>query len=293
VILLFRRAVITDEISQDFEHAVKLAHQYGLNGVELRSVWDKNPHELTNNEVSKIQETIQQYGMQLPCLAAPIFKCKLRDDLEYQEHLRILEKTIEVAGKLKAGLIRGFTFWDEGSFETDLPLIIEKIAAVQPMLEKAGITMVIESDPTTSANSTQKLERVFNRKTFTHVKALWDPGNNLYINEAERPFPESYERLKSFIGHIHIKDIKHDPVTGQPDGCRLGTGEVGFVEVFKRLKQDGYNGWLTLETHFRLRRQLSESLLALPKGSAFSLGGEEATIQCLESWNDIIRVEEF
>ena len=33
---MFRRAVITDEISQDFEHAVTIARQFGIEGVELR-----------------------------------------------------------------------------------------------------------------------------------------------------------------------------------------------------------------------------------------------------------------
>ena len=45
---MFKKGVITDEISQDFKTAVDLALKYGLNGIEIRSVWEKGPHELQN-----------------------------------------------------------------------------------------------------------------------------------------------------------------------------------------------------------------------------------------------------
>lgn len=40
---MFRLAVITDEISQDLETVISFAHTWGLQGVELRSVWEKAP----------------------------------------------------------------------------------------------------------------------------------------------------------------------------------------------------------------------------------------------------------
>ena len=41
---MFKKGVITDEISQDMGQAVELASKYGLDGVEIRSVWEKSPH---------------------------------------------------------------------------------------------------------------------------------------------------------------------------------------------------------------------------------------------------------
>lgn len=45
---MFKYGVITDEISQDFETALDVAAKYKLDGVEIRSVWDKSAHELDN-----------------------------------------------------------------------------------------------------------------------------------------------------------------------------------------------------------------------------------------------------
>ena len=286
---MFKRAVITDEISQDLSQALKIMQRFELEGVELRSVWEKNPHEWDKEQLNQIKSKIAAAGMQTCCLAAPVFKCKLGNEAEYQQHLNILERSMEVANELGANLVRGFTFWDNGRFDEALPEIVEKIGATESLLQKNGITLVIESDPATAANSSQRLERVLQQIASPNIKALWDPGNNLYVPDAEQPFPEGYERLKSYIGHIHVKDVSHDPLSGAAEACSFGKGEVGFANVFTRLKADQYNGWLSLETHYRIRGALSEDLLALPKGSAFSIGGAEATSEALENWDRILR----
>lgn len=286
---MFKRAVITDEISQDFVYAADIADRYGLDGLELRSAWEKNPHELNSSEVQLIKKVSESTGLKIPCIAAPVFKCQLGNETEYRDHLEILRRSIEVAHQLGANMIRGFTFWDEGNFDRRLPDIATRIAAVDPILRENNMLLVIEYDPATSANSSQRMEKILARVASKNIKALWDPGNNLYVSGAERPFPEGYERLKPYIAHIHVKDVQHDPATGIPDACPLGQGEVGFAAVFKRLIADAYDGWLSLETHYRKKGPISDQLLALPKGSTFSLGGEEASIESLEIWNKILR----
>ena len=54
----FRLAVISDEISQDFDHACYVAaHDFGMRWIELRSMWDKNVTELSEAQIAD----------QLPC----------------------------------------------------------------------------------------------------------------------------------------------------------------------------------------------------------------------------------
>ncbi len=288
---MLRRAVITDEISQDFLRAVQIAGVYGLDGVELRSAWEKNPHELSDDDIRRIRVGVQEQGMQIPCIAAPVFKCDLQDEAECQAHLEILRQTIRVAEKLDCRLVRGFTFWAGGSFEERLSLIARRLLGTEPILRKSGIKMVIEYDPATSASNSQKLARVLETVASEHIQALWDPGNSIYDPEAERPYPEGYERLKRYVLHVHVKDVKREAGSGKPEACRVGTGDVGFRDVFKRLARDGYDGWLSLETHYRLKSAISDELLALPRGSAFSEGGEEASIESLESWANMMKAE--
>ena len=51
-----RLGVITDEVSQDFEEALKFAKEYGLECVELRSAWEKGPFDYEEEDILKIKQ---------------------------------------------------------------------------------------------------------------------------------------------------------------------------------------------------------------------------------------------
>src|SRR5215469_10524803 len=51
----FKLSVITDEISQDFGHALEVAwREFGLGYVELRTLWDKNIINLDEKEIGEV-----------------------------------------------------------------------------------------------------------------------------------------------------------------------------------------------------------------------------------------------
>lgn len=285
---MFKRSVISDEISQDIIRAVEVTASFGLEGIELRSVFGKNLHELSKAERIKIYDAVKAKNMVIPCLSTPIFKCQIYDEEEFRENIYILEKSIKIAKEWQTNMIRGFTFWQNGIFQKLIPTILEKIRSIIPILEENKIIMIIESDPNTNANSTQKLKILLDNINSQWVRAIWDPGNNLYVKEAEKPFPDSYETLKKYIAHIHVKDVirySQDHV----DSCCIGNGEVNWSQIIDRLVVDNYTGFLSLETHYRLNKKIPQHLLDLPKGYAFSCFGEEASIESLKSWNKIIK----
>ncbi len=286
---MFKRAVMTDEISQDLGRALDVMSRFGMDGAEIRSVWGKPPQELDDAQVADIRRALDARGMQMPCVAGPIFKCKLHSQSEFEAHLAILKRCMYMAEQLGAKLIRGFTFWAEGDFLESVPVIVEKLRAAEKLLSKKDMQLVIEYDPATSAGTTQKLEVILKQVASEHIQALYDPGNNIYDPEGERPFPDGYERIKPWIKHVHVKDIVRKAASGQPEAVVIGDGEVGFPDLFVRLANDGYEGWTSLETHYRKVSAISTELLHRPGGYAFSEGGEEASIECLEAWNRIMR----
>ncbi len=81
---------------------------------------------------------------------------------------------------------------------------------------------------------------------------------------------------------MHLKDAKR--VNGKPEAMPIGCGDVDFVGQFKALLKDGYDGYISLETHYRPAHELSEDLLKQPKGSAFSYLGLEASEECMQNW---------
>ena len=81
-----------------------------------------------------------------------------------------------------------------------------------------------------------------------NLKVVWDPAN-AYL-AGEEPFPRGYDLLDSRrIAHVHAKDCKvedHKPVWGP-----LGKQDVDWVGQIAALKEDGYNGYINLETHWQ------------------------------------------
>ena len=56
---MYKTAVITDEISQDLRVATALVREYGLNGLEIRSVGEKNPFQMSDAEYQAYLELRQ------------------------------------------------------------------------------------------------------------------------------------------------------------------------------------------------------------------------------------------
>jgi L-ribulose-5-phosphate 3-epimerase len=284
---MFKKAVITDEISQQFEEAVELASRYNLDGVEIRSVWEKGPHELDNNDVHKIKSILRNTNLQVCGISAPFYKCDIDDENEIKNQLEILKRSIELAHKLGTNLVRGFTFWAKGSFEDNLSKIVTRFEEPLKILEREKAILALEFDPSVFATNAKKLVQVLEAINSPYVKGLWDPGNDIYDPDGEVPFPAGYNYIKKHMVHMHLKDAKKLS-DGKIIGTPIGNGEVDYKGHFKQLIQDRYEGYVVLETHYRQKHGISEELLALPKGSAFSYLGYDSSEECLIKWNKLM-----
>lgn len=281
---MFKKGVITDEISQDFQRAVFLAVKYKLDGVEIRSVWENGPHELSKKDIKKIREILNDTSLEVCCISAPFFKCDIDNMNEIEEHMEILKKCIHLAQTLGTNYVRGFTFWKKGSFEENFEKIISRFEGPLKLLKKEGVTLVLEFDPGVFASNAVKLVRIIDKICEPQVKALWDPGNDIFSTDGEIPYPDGYKIIKPYMLHMHIKDAVRLP-DGRVNGVPIGEGQVDYRGQFRELIKSDYNGYVVLETHYRPKYDISETLLALPKGSAFSQLGYEGTEECLIKWH--------
>ena len=69
----FKISVITDEISQDFGHALEVASQdFGMRWVELRGLWDKNIMALDAKEIAEARRLLERYHLRVSDLATPL-----------------------------------------------------------------------------------------------------------------------------------------------------------------------------------------------------------------------------
>ncbi|SDC22955.1 Sugar phosphate isomerase/epimerase [Paenibacillus sp. UNCCL117] len=282
----FRLAIMTDEVSQSPEDAIKLAQEFGLTGVELRSVDGKQLHQLDDARIEEIKAMLQEAKLEVCGLSTPVFKCELDRPEEVEQSLAILRRDLELANRFGCRIIRGFSFWARKPFEEAFDEIVSRIRGIVPLLEEADVVFALEFDPAVYATNAEKTARIVRAVDSPYVRVLFDPGNDLWDPDGEVPYPQGYDHARELMCHIHLKDaVRRD---GEVEGVAIGAGEVDYKGLFSALAADGYEGYLVVETHYRLRSKLSEEQLKRPAGYAFSEGGEEASRQCLESLSRLL-----
>jgi sugar phosphate isomerase/epimerase len=282
----FRLSVISDEVSQDLIKVAEFAKRFNLDAIEIRTVWNKPPHQLLDH-VSEISNILSRYGLKVCGIASPFFKCDIDNREEYILHLDILRKCCELARKLDVDIVRGFTFWRKGRYEDYEYRIIELFQKPLEIIEDEGIILAIENEPATFTTNGRLVSMIIRKLGSKYVKAVWDPGNDVGDPYGEKPYPEGYSYVKPHIIHIHIKDAKK--IDGDVIPVPVGEGDVDFRGQFKALRADGYKGYLSLETHWRPRKRLTEEQIVRPGGAEFSEAGEEASEVCM---HNLIRILE-
>jgi sugar phosphate isomerase/epimerase len=261
-------AAITDEISQDFEHALDVLREYDIQGAELRGLWGTNIADLTDAQAERAQSALKARGMNVVALSTPFFKCDLAvgtqnageaegrmhlaQALPFEKQIAMLKRCIELAQFFETPYLRVFSFWRKAVLTPEIEAQIG--AAFQEPLalaEKADLTLLLENEHACFIGTGAEAARVAQAIASPHFKICWDPGNAFCADET--PFPDGYEVVKPYFAHIHIKDavMRESEEKGRhPQWCVVGEGEIDYEGHFAALKRDGYQGYLSLETHY-------------------------------------------
>jgi len=293
--IVMRLALITDEFSQDLNRVLQFVKETTIiSGLELRSIFGKALHELDNSVIKEIGAVIRKEGFLIPCIASPLFKCSIHSSKEVMEHFLLLERYIEVASLIHVPLLRCFSFWREGNFNENLPKIADILGKAADICKERKITLVLENEADTFAGTPEEIRALFLSLNKENLFLLWDPANviNTWLFDEHNkvsPYPDGYYLVKQYIKHVHIKNQIFDIEKKIVKPSTLNDGNFDWKGQIVSLLNDGYRGFFSLETHYRLNKLLENSLLREPKGYAFSEGGEEATKICVDEMREFVR----
>ena len=283
VIILFELGVITDEISDDLEHALAVAAEYGLKQAELRAIGGRNLADLADQEVKRVKEMVDQSGFQVCAIASPLFKCALpgmetreegpmhqAEERGYDDQMDLLRHVIDLAHLFETRIIRVFAFWRVPMTDQVWKQIREAFEEPVKLAEKEDLILGLENEGSCCFGTGAEVAKFVGEVNSPHLRVVWDPGNAFGM--AEVAYPDGYQQVKPCFCHFHVKDMRRDPATGKTELTVVGEGEVDYRGQFQALVDDGYDGVVSLETHYRPA-----------SGSA-----EEGSRSCLESMKKII-----
>jgi sugar phosphate isomerase/epimerase len=280
-------AVFTDEVSQDLDRAVKLATRFGLDGVEIRSVWNKPVQHLSAEELARIKRTLEAHRLRVCAIASPVFKCELDDEPAQRDHVDYLRSCIRIAKEFDTNIIRLFTFWKRGPSKPVWQRIKRQFRPAVPIAEDAGVILGLENEASTYVATAAEAKQFITEIGSPVVKVVWDPCNEVYAGEGITPYPDAYELVAPWVVHLHVKDARRDPTSSEAQVMPVGEGAVDWKGQLRELIARKYDGFASLETHWR-PQALTEEQMNRPGGESFSEAGEYASQVCMENLLEIL-----
>ena len=263
----FKVAVISDEISDDFDHACSvIANDFGLSYVELRGLWKKNLQTLSDAEIAEARKILAKYNLQVTDIASPLFKVdwpgapksqySSKEDLHgasettLKQQDEVLARSISLAKQFGTNKVRCFDFWRLDDVAPYRAAINERLRAAADACGKQGILLVLENEFACNTATGRESGAVLNEVKTPHLALNWDPGNAVMRGEFDA-FPGGWDAIpKQRIRHCHVKNAVKD-ASGKVVWAPVGTGYIDWTAQFKALKAVGYRDAVSLETHWK------------------------------------------
>jgi sugar phosphate isomerase/epimerase len=263
----FKLAVISDEISQDFDHACSvIANDFGLHWVELREIWGQNLQTVSDVEIAEAQRILAKYSLQVTDIASPLFKVDWPDapkskygskedinggaEAVYKQQGEVLARCISLAKQFKTEKIRCFDFWRLDDVAPYRAAINEKLRSTAEIVGKQGFLLVLENEFACNTATGREAAQTLAAIPSPHLAMNWDPGNAVMRGEMDA-FPGGWDSLpKNRIHHCHCKNAVKN-AAGKIVWSPVDKGFINWTAQFRALKQAGYRDAVSLETHWR------------------------------------------
>ena len=155
------------------------------------------------------------------------------------DELHRVERAAELAASFGAGrlVVGGGARRAAGTTEADYDRLAEALDRVTDIAEGHGLEASYHPHLTTIVESPDELERLLPRTRIgfcpdtAHLAAGGgDPA------ELIRRYPER-------IRHVHLKDLRQEPLQFLP----LGQGVLDFADILAAVREAGYDSWLLVE----------------------------------------------
>ena len=263
----FKIGVISDEISQDFDHACYvIAKEFGLQWVELREVWGKNLQVISDAQIGEAQKILAKYSLQVTDISSPLFKVDWlgaprsqygskedlhgADEASFKQQDDVLARSIALAKQFKTNKVRCFDFWRIDDVKPYRAAINAKLQQAAETAAKQNVLLVLENEFACNTATGREAGATLAGVQSPNLALNWDPGNAVMRGELDA-YPNGWNAIpKARIHHCHVKNaIKDDK--GTIVWSPVDKGYVDWAAQFRALKAIGYSNAVNLETHWK------------------------------------------
>ena len=225
---------IGDELGENLTEQIRTLKKFKINYIEIRKINNNYLWQFTEDEVKKIKKVLDENNIVVLNLDTPIGK---KDNaFNYEKNINLLKKYINLAQILNVKYLRIFS--DIGK-KRKKDSIIETLKDFSELALEKDIEILMENEKDTFAESVDTC-RVLTRN-LRNVNILFDIENSSYKNF---DIIKEYNNNKKKIKYIHLRDYDNE----KKIYTYIGDGSLPILELFKKLKENHYNGVISLET---------------------------------------------
>lgn len=171
--------------------------------------------------------------------------CKFHDPETLQENIATAKRAVDVCARMDIPAIRVFgnDIPDKSRMAETAHTVCTGLKAVCAYAAQQGVGVNLEIHG--DFNSTEAIRLVVDEMADTPAFGiLWDIEHSDKIyGDNFLPF---YETVKPRLRHVHVKDHVR-----MPDGtfklCHVGDGDIPIAAIVKKLIEDGFDGYFSLE----------------------------------------------
>ncbi|MEK3705776.1 sugar phosphate isomerase/epimerase [Paenibacillus sp. FSL R7-0198] len=212
--------------------------------------------------IDKIKAVAKEVGIDISNYAIGANFAVQEDAEALEQEIQNVMRHVDVAAALGVKLMRhdvAFRPAPEGTvaqFEIDLPILVKACQRIADYAAEFGITTSVENHGY-YVQSSERIQRVLHETARSNFKTTLDVGNFLCVDE------DPVSAVKNNIPYasiVHAKDFYWRPSYRNPGegwfqtshgnylrGAIVGHGDIDMPEVFRVLKQSGYDGYISVE----------------------------------------------
>ena len=262
----FKVGVITDEISQDFDHACfVIAREFGLGWVELRGMWDKNLQDISEAQMAEARGILAKYNLRVTDISSPLYKVDWpgaprspygsKNDLHgaaevaFNKQGEVLERSIALAKQFGTDKVRCFDFWRLEDVTPYRAAINDTLRQAAEKAAREKVLLVLENEFACNTATGREAAATLAAIPSPNLALNWDPGNAVMRGELDA-YPNGWNALpKNRIHHCHVKNAVKD-ASGKIVWSPVDVGYIDWAAQFRAMKAAGYRDAVSLETHW-------------------------------------------
>jgi sugar phosphate isomerase/epimerase len=247
----------------DFDTIINFAATNNYSGIEMRGIKReldllKCPEFSNDGNITGTLKKMQEKNLKFVDLGSSA-EMHHSDETERQKNLNDAKSFIDLAQKINCPYIRVFpnNFPKDQDKNASIATISKNLHELGEYAKNTNVIVLMESHG--EVIHADDILQIMHQANHPHVGIVWDIVNMWSVTK--EPVTDVYKKLKKYIHHTHIKDLK--VIDGKERYVFLGKGETPIFEAIDILAKNNYKGYFSFEWEKLWHPEIEEPEIAL------------------------------